>query len=113
MDITTVVQPDICVICDRSKYDDKGGIGAPDIVIEVLSPGNNKKELGNKYDVYEEAGVKEYWIIYPPEKTLFQYTLKEGRFTTSRPFTIGNHVTTPILPGFVLKLNDLFEEINE
>ena len=52
--ILTVVQPDICVVCDPSKIDRKGGLGTPDIVIEILSPSNSEKELQNKYEVYEE-----------------------------------------------------------
>ena len=67
-EILTVVQPDICIICATEKVNDKGCIGAPDIVIEILSPGNNKKELKNQYEVYEENGVLEYWIIHPQEK---------------------------------------------
>ena len=59
-DVTTVVQPDICVICDLSKLDDRGCIGAPDLIIEILSAGNSKNELQNKYEIYEESGVKEY-----------------------------------------------------
>jgi Uma2 family endonuclease len=66
-EILTVVQPDICVICDPAKIDAKGCLGAPDVVVEILSPGNNKKELKNKYEAYEEAGVLEYWIIQPDE----------------------------------------------
>ncbi|MEX0882546.1 MAG: Uma2 family endonuclease, partial [Cyclobacteriaceae bacterium] len=66
-DIFTVVQPDICVICDKAKLDEMGCIGAPDLIVEILSPGNNKKELKNKYEVYEESGVKEYWVIQPGE----------------------------------------------
>jgi Uma2 family endonuclease len=111
-DITTVVQPAICVICDRSKIDDKGCLGAPDIVVEILSPGNNKKELQNKYEVYEEAGVLEYWIIHPLEKTFFKYILTNGQFQSSRMLTIGDEVTTPILPGFALNLEELFAEID-
>ena len=64
-DIITVLQPDICLICDISKLDDKSCIGAPDIVVEILSPGNNTKELKNKYDVYGEAGVKESRVVSP------------------------------------------------
>jgi len=75
--IYTVLQPDICVICDLSKLYDHGCIGAPDIVIEILSPGNNKKELRNKYEVYQEAGVKEYWVIHPSERTFLKYTLDQ------------------------------------
>jgi Uma2 family endonuclease len=109
-DITTVVQPDICVICDARKVDEKGCIGAPDIVVEILSPGNNKKELQNKYEVYEDAGVLEYWIIHPTEKTFFKYTLTDGGFQASKLLTVGSEVTTPILPGFVLSLDELFAE---
>jgi Uma2 family endonuclease len=109
-DITTVVQPDICVICEPKKVDGKGCIGAPDIVVEILSPGNNKKELRNKFEAYEEAGVLEYWIINPTEKNLLQYILTEGRFQASRPFTIDDKLTTSILPGFTLTIDDLFAD---
>ena len=111
-DILTVVQPDICVICDVKKVDDKGCLGAPDIIVEILSPGNNKKELQNKYDAYEEAGVLEYWIIHPLEKTFLKYTLTDGRFQPSKLLTIGDNVTTPILPGFSLSLDELFADSN-
>ncbi len=109
-DIITVVQPDICVICDPKKVDAKGCIGAPDIIVEILSPGNNKKELQNKYEVYEEAGVLEYWIIHPVEKTFSKYILTDGHFQPSRILTIGDEVTTPILPGLVVSLDDLFAD---
>src|SRR5690606_1106028 len=79
-DVYTVVQPDICVICDKNKLDDAGCIGAPDLIVEILSPGNNKKELQNKYEVYRESGVREYWIIHPIEQTLLIYSLKNGGF---------------------------------
>jgi Uma2 family endonuclease len=109
-DVTTVVQPDICVICDPKKVDAKGCIGSPDIVVEILSPGNNKKELRNKFEAYEEAGVLEYWIINPTEKNLLQYILIAGRFQAARPFTIDDELTTSILPGFTLSLDDLFAD---
>jgi Uma2 family endonuclease len=108
-EIYTVLQPDVCVICDESKKDTRGCIGAPDIVIEILSPGNNKKELQNKYEIYEEAGVLEYWIVYPAEQTLTICTLVESRFQPSRPYTVGDEIRTPILPGFILSLDDLFK----
>jgi len=109
-DIITVVQPDICVICDPNKIDLKGCIGAPDIVVEILSPGNNKTELQNKYEVYEEAGVMEYWIIHPVEKTFSKYILTDGHFQPSRILTIGDEVTTPILPGLIISLDNLFAD---
>ena len=109
--IYTVVQPDICVICDLTKLDDRGCIGAPDIVVEILSPGNNKKELRNKYEVYQEAGVKEYWIIHPSERTFLKYTLdQKGEFQPSKLLVGGDELTSTALPGFILDLNEIFEE---
>jgi Uma2 family endonuclease len=109
--IFTVVQPDVCVICDALKVDARGCTGAPDIVIEILSPGNNQKELQNKYDVYEESGVTEYWIISPQDKTFLKYTLVDSRYQPSKLMTTGDIITTPILPGFELDLNTVFAEV--
>ena len=108
-DITTVVQPDICVVCDPEKLDDLGCVGAPDLIMEILSPSNNKKELQNKYEVYEESGVLEYWIIHPYEKTLLVYTLIKGKYQPSRLFTLGDQVPSQCIEGFVLDIDDLFE----
>lgn len=69
-DIYTVVQPDICVVCDRSKLDEAGCMGAPDLIVEILSPGNNKKELRNKYEVYEESRVKDIGLSILKSKLL-------------------------------------------
>jgi Uma2 family endonuclease len=109
--IFTVVQPDICIICDPSKVDTRGCTGAPDIVLEILSPGNNQKELRNKYEVYEESGVKEYWIISPQDESFLKYTLIDGHYRPSKLMTIGDIITTPILPGFELHLETVFEGI--
>jgi Uma2 family endonuclease len=110
-DILSVLQPDICIICDLSKIDERGCLGAPDIVIEILSPGNNQKELKNKYEVYEEAGVLEYWIIHPAEKKIMKYALSEnGKFQQSGLLTLGDNVTSPILPGFSLSLDKVFKD---
>ncbi len=111
-DIYTVLQPDVCVVCDTSKYDKRGCIGAPDIVVEILSPGNNAKELKNKFDAYEEAGVKEYWIVSPQDKTFLVNTLVEGKYVTSRPMTSGDTVTTPVLQGFSMDLKELFDTLD-
>jgi Uma2 family endonuclease len=110
-EVFTVVQPDIVVICDQTKLDKRGCIGAPDIVVEILSPGNNKKELINKYEVYEEAGVKEYWIVSPSEKTFFRYILDDnGKFQPTKLLTEGEEVTTTIIPGFKLVLEEVFKD---
>lgn len=109
-DIDTVVQPDICVVCELSKLDAAGCLGAPDLVVEILSPGNNRRELKNKYEVYEEAGVREYWVIHPDEQTLLVYSLVDGRFQASRFFVAGDEVTSVCLPGFLLNLEGIFED---
>ncbi len=111
-DILTVVQPDLCVICDPAKIDKRGCIGAPDIVVEILSPGNNAKELKNKFTLYEEAGVKEYWIASPQDNTFVVNILVDGKYITTRTLTVGDVVTSLILPGFSLDLEELFEGIN-
>src|SRR5690606_25776602 len=111
-DIYTVVQPDICVVCDKEKLDDAGCLGAPDLIVEILSPGNNRKELQNKYEVYQESGVREYWIIQPAEHTLLIYSLKEGLFVPSRLLTSGDVVTSSVLPGFSLDLQDFFRAMD-
>jgi len=99
------------VVCDLSKLDDRGCVGAPDIVVEILSPGNNKKELRNKYEVYEEVGVKEYWIIHPSERTFLKYSLDDtGLFQPSKLLIGGDELTSGILPGFIMDLNEIFEE---
>jgi Uma2 family endonuclease len=112
--VKTVVQPDISIICDLSKVaDNRSCLGAPDIVVEILSPGNNAKEIKIKYDLYQEFGVKEYWVVYPNELSLLRYVLKEGKFTSEgRAFTVGDKITTPILPGFELALDDVFRNLN-
>ncbi|MGF1533551.1 MAG: Uma2 family endonuclease, partial [Bernardetiaceae bacterium] len=87
-DVYTVVQPDICVICDKGKLDERGCIGAPDLIIEILSPGNSKKEMKIKYALYEESGVREYWIVFPSEQVLQQFVLDEkNRYVLKNSFT--------------------------
>ncbi|WP_154855190.1 Uma2 family endonuclease [Cyclobacterium xiamenense] len=110
-DIDTVVQPDLCVVCDPEKLDELGCVGAPDLIVEILSPGNNKKELQVKYEVYEATGVKEYWVIHPDERTLLIYTLEAGKYRPSRLFTMGDEVESQVLSGFVLDLEEVFGEL--
>jgi Uma2 family endonuclease len=107
-DIDTVVQPDICVVCDMEKLDDLGCVGAPDLVVEILSPGNNRKDLRNKYEVYEESGVKEYWIIHPNEQTLMINFLENGTYVPSRLYTVGDIVASKVITGFRLDLDVVF-----
>lgn len=109
-EIITVVQPDLCVICDASKIDDRGCIGAPDWIIEILSPHTSAKDLREKFDVYEESGVREYWVVHPQEQTLLIYTLAEnGKYTgILKPFVRTDRVKSVTLPGLAIDLEEIF-----
>ncbi|TVP50469.1 MAG: Uma2 family endonuclease [Mongoliibacter sp.] len=108
--IHTVVQPDICVVCDLEKLDERGCVGAPDLVVEVLSAGNKQMELQRKYEVYEESGVKEYWIVDPEGKTVLIYTLTQGKYSASRWMTVGDVAISSVIKGFELDLEEYFKE---
>ncbi len=109
-DIYTVVQPDLCVVCDPEKLDDRGCIGAPDLMVEILSPGNTKKEMANKFRLYEEAGVHEYWIVEPEDKFVLVYVLRNEEFVGLRPYTEDSPLTSAILPGLSIDLAALFAD---
>ena len=108
----TVVQPDHCVISDLDKLDDRGCFGAPDLVVEILSPGNTHKEMHEKYDVYQESGVREYWLVNPLDKNVLIYLLNEqGAFEGQKPFVEEMEITSFIFPGLKVNLIDLFKGI--
>jgi Uma2 family endonuclease len=109
--IYTVVQPDICVVCDLNKLDDRGCIGAPDLIVEVLSPGNKQLELQHKYEVYEVSGVKEYWLMDALGNTLLIYTLVQGSYQSSRLLTTGDRAKSSAVVGFELDLKSFFADI--
>lgn len=110
-DVITVVQPDLCVICDRSKLDDRGCNGAPDLIVEILSPGNSRTEMRDKFDLYQEAGVLEYWVVYPAEKVIQVWKLnEEGRYIGLPPVVEGDLLSTPIIPNLEVNVTDIFEE---
>lgn len=110
-EITTVLQPDICVICDRSKLDDRGCVGAPDLVIEVLSPGNSEKEMKQKYNVYEESGVREYWVVYPDYEHVLIFSLDDsGKFVGQHPRINGDILQSFIFPGLAINLSEVFAD---
>ncbi len=110
--ITTVVQPDLSVICDPSKIDSRGCCGAPDVTVEIISPGNSKKDILLKFDLYEEAGVKEYWIIEPRGKTATIHLLDEnGKYSNCRRYACGDRISSTVIPGFEIQdLSEIFEE---
>lgn len=106
--VHTVVQPDLCVICDSNKLDEKGAIGAPDFIIEILSPGNTKKEMDIKYDLYQENGVREYWMVETTDKAILPYVLQDGKYIGLKPFTEGGMAESAIFPELKFEVADIF-----
>lgn len=110
---TTVVQPDLCVICDPGKLDERGCAGAPDLVVEILSPGNSKREMKEKFSVYEESGVREYWLVNYAERIVLVYVLNEkGIFIGLAPVTDEDALRSTIYPELTIDLKDVFSDIS-
>ena len=78
-EVFTVLQPDLYIVCDLSKIDDRGCLGAPDMIIEIISPKNPKRDLKDKFDIYQEHGVREYWIVSPNDETVSVFVLNDKR----------------------------------
>ena len=108
--IQTVVQPDICVVCDPAKLDDRGCVGAPDWIIEILSPGNTTRDTRIKFDLYEESGVGEYWIVYPGVKTVAAFTLVDSQYKLTAEYTEPGPIPVATLPGLIVEWADIFDE---
>jgi Uma2 family endonuclease len=113
-DIYTVVQPDLCVVCDRAKLDERGCLGAPDWIIEILSPGRNAtRDLTLKHDLYQENGVAEYWIVFPNDRLIQQFVLTPaGNYRLA--YVWGGDDLAParpeLFPELVLPLEDVFAD---
>ncbi len=109
--ITTVVQPDILVVCDTAKLDDRGCNGAPDLIIEILSPATASRDLKEKFDLYQRFGVKEYWIVQPVDKTLMFFTLQEnGCYCVPGRYAGNDKVAVPLLGELCIDLQEVFAE---
>ncbi|WP_027002258.1 Uma2 family endonuclease [Hugenholtzia roseola] len=116
-EITTVVQPDLCVICDIEKIDENGCLGAPDLVIEILSKGNSKKEMQIKYELYCEVGVREYWIIDPEREHIFQFILQKdfenpekNMYFLKKIYLAEDKITAHIFPDLQFEVAEVFED---
>jgi len=105
----TVVQPDILVVCDNAKLDDKGCIGAPDLIVEILSPSSYKHDLVLKFHKYLEAGVREYWIVNPDSKTVNVYILDNGNYMAFA-YLESDSVPSHVLEGCTVHLDEVFAQ---
>jgi Uma2 family endonuclease len=107
--IVTVVQPDICIVCDLEKLDDKGCLGAPDLVVEILSPGNSTKEMKTKKQLYEENEIREYWIVDPERECAFQFHLTElGVYSPATIYVKEEVLECVIFPDLKVAMEDIF-----
>lgn len=111
-DIKKVVEPDITIVCDKSKIDDKGCAGAPDMIVEVMSPSSVKMDRFIKFNKYEKEGVKEYWIIEPEAKLVSVFVLQENqRYGRPDIYTEDDKIKVSIFPDLVVDLKPVFEGI--
>ncbi|GHU99206.1 hypothetical protein FACS189483_08200 [Spirochaetia bacterium] len=121
----TVLEPDITVICDPAKLDKRGCNGAPDMIIEILSPSNIQHDLVYKFNKYLKAGVREYWTVDPDSRTVQVHILEQfgtaaahyrtslyGLFDPANPAGVDGPETVPVsvLPGCVIDLRAVFAE---
>jgi Uma2 family endonuclease len=109
--IETVVQPDLTVVCDKTKLDEKGCKGSPDLIVEIISPSTAAMDYIKKLALYERKGVKEYWIVHPTDKlvTIFK-TAADGRYGRPEIFTEDDEVAVGIFDDFKVNLGEVFAE---
>lgn len=106
--VYTVVQPDICIICDPAKIDEYGCVGPPDWIIEITSPSTHKKDFNEKFDLYESAGVREYWIAVPKSAEIYTYSLTGDQYVETAVYEKGSRPTPSLFPDLSLELDWLF-----
>ena len=106
----TVVQPDLLVVCDKSKLDGKSCVGAPDLVVEILSPSTARHDRLTKFLKYQEAGVREYWIVDPDTKTVQLHILDEGGYMNPKSgiYSDEDVVSSHVLEGFSADMKKIF-----
>jgi Uma2 family endonuclease len=111
-EVPNVVQPDLAVICDPSKLRSFGCVGAPDWVIEILSPYTSRRDLAEKHALYERHGVKEYWVIDPGNRYVHVYLLGDnGKYPKPILHVGAATVKSAVCPGFEIELEELFAAI--
>ena len=109
--IDTVVQPDVLVVCDPSKIDRRGVRGAPDWLLEVLSPSTAAHDQIAKRRTYERAGVREYWLVHPGDRTLTVYLLENGRYGRPEIYELKDATPIGVLPGVSIAWDALSERL--
>lgn len=108
-DVDTVVVPDLCILCDPGRLDQKGYRGAPAFVVEVLSPSTRRHDKLVKHSLYEKAGVKEYWIVDPEKKLVLVHLLEDGRYPSPEGYTAKDTVKVSVLEDCTIDLAEVFD----
>ena len=109
--IDTVVQPDVLVVCDPAKIDRRGVRGAPDWLLEVLSPSTAAHDQIAKRRTYERAGVREYWLVHPSDRTLTVYVLDNGQYGRPEIYELKDATPIGVLPGVAIAWDALIERL--
>ena len=109
-DVDTLVEPDIAVICDPAKLDKYGCRGAPDMVVEILSPSTQRQDRFTKFSLYQRAGVREYWIVDPENKFVQSFWLEDGRYAVKEFGAAGDKMCVNVLEDCVIDLSEIFPE---
>lgn len=109
-DVSTMVEPDISMICDPAKLDDIGCKGAPDLIIEVFSPSTQRHDRVTKFNLYQRAGVREYWIVDPVSKDALSFALEDGHYAAKEYGTASDQIKVSVLEDCILDLSQIFNE---
>lgn len=112
-EVDTVVQPDLVVICDRAKLDDKGCRGAPDWVVEVLSPSTAGHDQILKRALYQRVGVREYWLVHPVDRIVTIYTLNSGSYGVPDVRELVGTLAVAVLPEIVIDWERVVRELDD
>ena len=107
-DIDTMVEPDLSVVCDSSKLDSRGCKGAPDLVVEILSPSTQRHDRLVKLNLYQRAGVREYWIVDPDSRTVQVMQQESGRLQLHEVYSRGDVARVNVLEGCFIDLGKVF-----
>ena len=105
----TFVEPDVVAVCDRSKLSDRGCEGAPDFVVEIVSPGNPGMDYLTKLNLYHQAGVREYWICDPSKRRTHVYLFGDGWDETPSIYPFTQPVPSAVFPGFSMDFGHVME----
>lgn len=107
--IGNVVQPDIVVVCDQNKLDEKGCKGSPDLIIEILSPSTARMDMTTKFELYQRHAVKEYWIVHPNDQTILVFKLTEiGLYGVPDRYCAEDTIPVILLGDLVIDLESVF-----